>query len=33
MKFRLLIGRRFLQDNNFLVDANKKNLHDRPKEI
>jgi hypothetical protein len=33
MKFPLLIGRRFLQANGFLVDVNKKNIHGRPKKI
>lgn len=33
MKFRLLIGRRFLHSNNFLVDVKKKNIHGRPKKI
>jgi hypothetical protein len=33
MKFRLLIGRRFLHYNNFLVDVKKKNVHGRPKKI
>jgi hypothetical protein len=33
MKFPLLIGRRFLQENNFIVDVNKKNIHGRPKKI
>jgi hypothetical protein len=33
MKFPMLIGRRFLQDNGFLVDVNKKNIHGRPKKI
>lgn len=33
MKFNLLIGRRFLQENNFIVDVNRKNLHGRPKKI
>jgi hypothetical protein len=33
MKFRLLIGRRFLYLNNFLVDVKKKNIHGRPKKI
>jgi hypothetical protein len=33
MKYRLLIGRRFLQANGFLVDVNKKNIHGRPKKI
>jgi hypothetical protein len=33
MKFPLLIGRRFLQENGFIVDVNRKNLHGRPKKI
>ena len=33
MKFRLLIGRKFLHTNNFLVDVKKKNVYGRPKEI
>ena len=33
MKFRLLIGRKFLHSNNFLVDVKKKNVYGRPKEI
>jgi hypothetical protein len=33
MKFSLLIGRRFLHSNNFLVDVTKKNIYGRPKEI
>lgn len=33
MKFRLLIGRRFLHLNNFLVDVKRKNIHGRPKKI
>jgi len=33
MKFQLLIGRRFLHLNNFLVDVKKKNIHGRPKKI
>jgi hypothetical protein len=33
MKFQLLIGRRFLHSNNFLVDVKKKNIHGRPKKI
>jgi hypothetical protein len=33
MKYPLLIGRRFLQSNRFLVDVNKKNIHGRPKKI
>lgn len=33
MKFRLLIGRKFLHNNNFLVDVKKKNIHGRPKKI
>jgi ribosomal protein S6--L-glutamate ligase len=33
MKFRFLIGRRFLMSNNFIVDVNKKCLHGRPKTI
>ena len=33
MKYPLLIGRRFLQSNGFLVDVNKKNIHGRPKKI
>jgi hypothetical protein len=33
MKFSLLIGRRFLQSNNFLVDVNKKNIHGKFKKI
>ena len=33
MKFRLLIGRKFLHINNFLVDVKKKNVYGRPKEI
>ncbi len=33
MKFPLLIGRRFLHINNFLVDVKKKNIHGRPKKI
>jgi hypothetical protein len=33
MKFPCLIGRRFLQRFNFIVDVRKKNLHDRLKEV
>ena len=33
MKFSLLIGRRFLHSNNFLVDVTKKNIYDSPKKI
>ena len=33
MKFILLIGRKFLHSNNFLVDVKKKNVYGRPKEI
>ena len=33
MKFRLLIGRKFLHTNNFLVDVKKKSVYGRPKEI
>ena len=33
MKFPLLIGRRFLHTNNFIVDVKKKNSHGRPKKI
>lgn len=33
MKFSLLIGRRFLHQNDFLVDVTKKNIYDRPKKI
>lgn len=33
MKFPFLIGRRFLQENGFVVDVNRKNLHGRPKKI
>lgn len=33
MKFRLLIGRKFLHNNDFIVDVRKKNLHGRPKKI
>lgn len=33
MKFSLLIGRKFLHLNDFLVDVKKKNLHGRPKKI
>lgn len=33
MKFPCLIGRRFLQRNNFIVDVREKNLHDRSKEM
>jgi hypothetical protein len=33
MKFPLLIGRRFLHNNNFIVDVKKKNIHGRPKKI
>jgi hypothetical protein len=33
MKFPFLIGRKFLQDNNFIVNVKKKNIHGRPKEI
>lgn len=33
MKFPCLIGRKFLQKFNFVVDVRKKNLHDRLKEV
>lgn len=33
MKYQLLIGRKFLHDNGFLVDVKKKNKHGRPKKI
>ena len=33
MKFTLLIGRRFLHLNNFLVDVKKKNIHGKFKKI
>lgn len=33
MKFRFLIGRRFLMSNKFIVDVNKKCVHGRPKTI
>jgi hypothetical protein len=33
MKFAFLIGRKFLQDNNLIVDVKKKNIHGRPKKI
>lgn len=33
MKFPLLIGRRFLHINDFIVDVKKKNIHGRPKKI
>jgi hypothetical protein len=33
MKFRLLIGRKFLHNQSFIVDVNKKNIHGRPKKI
>lgn len=33
MKYSLLIGRKFLHNNNLLVDVKKKNIHGRPKKI
>lgn len=33
MKYPLLIGRKFLHNNNFIVDVKKKNIHGRPKKI
>lgn len=33
MKFSLLIGRKFLHSNNFVVDVKNKNIHGRPKKI
>lgn len=33
MKFSLLIGRKFLHNNNFVVDVKRKNIHGRPKKI
>ena len=33
MKFNLLIGRKFLHNNNFLVDVKRKNINGRPKKI
>lgn len=33
MKFALLIGRKFLHSNKFLVDVKKKNIHGRPKKV
>lgn len=33
MKFPVLIGRRFLHTNNFIVDVSKKNIYGRPKKI
>lgn len=33
MKFNLLIGRKFLNNNNFLVDVKRKNINGRPKKI
>lgn len=33
MKFVLLIGRKFLHNNNFIVDVRNKNIHGRPKKI
>ena len=33
MKFPILIGRKFLHSNNFLVDVTKKNIYGRPKKI
>lgn len=33
MNFSLLIGRKFLHNNNFVVDVKKKNIHGRPKKI
>ena len=33
MKFRLLLGRKFLHNNNFIVDVTRKNVNGRPKKI
>ena len=33
MRYTLLIGRKFLHNNNLLVDVKKKNIHGRPKKI
>ena len=33
MKFNLLIGRKFLHNNDFLVDVKRKNINGRPKKI
>lgn len=33
MKFPILIGRKFLHTNNFIVDVSKKNIYGRPKKI
>lgn len=33
MKYQLLIGRKFIHNNDFLVDVKKKNIHGKPKKI